>query len=103
MIIIYNYDFSDEKVVFESRNNFIEFAKKEMFLNILITNKNILLFRDIKKDSPLSGREMYIMPQYELFELIPLNKLNYEVIHNNTIINNGEVIIYNVDLDKIIE
>lgn len=99
---MYNYDFYNEKVVYENNNTFVNVNKKELYVSLLITTKNILLFQDLKKSSPLNGRELYIMPEYDLLLKIDLGNTSYKVSDGDTLIDNN-IVIYNFDLDKIIK
>ena len=99
---MYNYDFKNEKVVYENNNIFISINGKELFVSLLITNKNILLFQDLKKNSGLSGREMYIVPEYDLFQKISLHNLKYKIDNDDTLINDN-IILYNLNIDEYVK
>ena len=98
---MYNYDFNDEKVIFERRNTFLEIDNKEYVFNLLVTDKNILLFEDINKNNALKGRGVTMLEQYELVQNLPLKNVKYKIENNNTII--GNIIIYNFELDMYIK
>jgi len=99
---MYIYDFDNEEVIIESVDNLITIKDKEIKSNILLTEKNLLIFKNIKNDSALAGRELYEMPEYELIIKIDLNKIKYSVEENNTYIKigNEEIILYDFDLNR---
>lgn len=99
---MYNYDFSKEKVIFEKLNTLVEISGRSYCYNILITNKNILLFVNVNKNNSLISRGVQLPSENELVKTIPLDKLKYKCIEEDTIINvsNDEIIIYNINIDK---
>ena len=99
---MYNYDFTNEKVVYENNNVYVSINDKELFLSLLITNNSILLFQDLKKSSPLNGRELYIMPEYDLLLKISLSNIKYKIDNNDTIINDN-IVIYNLNIEEYIK
>ncbi len=103
---MFNYDFTKnkEKAIYEDRSVFLDINNKEYNLTMIITNKNILFFNDANKNNILKGRGIAIQPDYLLELSLPLNKINYVIEENNTYIKYKEieVIIYNLDLTKII-
>ena len=100
---MYNYDFKDEEVIFESVDNVISFDDKDGVSNILITKSKLLIFNNVKKNTVLSGRCIQEMPEYELLIEFELSKIKYEIDENNTIIkiDNRELILYNLDLNEV--
>ena len=96
---MYNYDFKDEKVKFEKLNCFIEVDNKEYMFNLLITNKNILLFNNINKKNVLNGRGAYLPAENELFLKIPIKNLKYKIEDGNTLLiyKNKNIVIYEFD------
>lgn len=99
---MYNYDFMDEATEFEQTDTVIEIDSKLLTCNLLITNKNILLFQDINKNNVLKGRGVCLPQNNELFLKIPLDNLEYKVIDNNTYIkfNNKVIIIHKIMLNN---
>ena len=59
---MYNYDFkgNNEKTIFEKENSIVEINDNTYNLSILVTNKNILLFKNINVDNVLNTRGMYM-------------------------------------------
>ncbi len=100
---MYNYDFQNEKVIYENINSFVEIFGKMVNCSILVTDKNILLFEDSEKDRALKGRGIQLPSNYVVFMKIDLKGINYRVDNEDTIINLGDVILYNINLDKIIK
>lgn len=100
---MYNYDFDNEEVLLERVNCLISSNDKDMKCNILVTNKNILFFKNLKENSVLSSREIHELPEYELFLNISLDDINYEVDEDNTIIkiDKNELILFDFDLNKV--
>lgn len=100
---MYNYDFNNEKVLFEKPNTLVEINDNTYYLNVLITESNILLFRDLNSDFvKQKAMGVFVSSEYELVKSISLNKLNYKCVEENTIINNEEIVLYNIRLDKVI-
>ena len=77
---MYLYDFGNEKIIIEWVDNLVSINDREYTMNILLTNLNIILFRNIKKDSILAAREIHEMPEYDVVIKIALNDLKYERI-----------------------
>jgi len=48
---MYNYDFGNEKVIYESVENLISIKNKEGISNIIITKSKLLIFNNIKKNT----------------------------------------------------
>jgi len=101
---MYNYDFENESISLEIVDNLATINDVELKVNILVTKENILLFRNIKAGSVLSSRGIYEMPEYELIVKLDLNKINYKIIEDNTVIDfgNKEIVLYNFDISKVI-
>lgn len=98
---MYNYDFTNEKAVYENRNSIIDINNKTYNLAIIITNKNILFFNDINKNHVLNSRGMS-MPSNFLLELkIPKNKCNYVFEEGNTYLKyqKTDIILYKINLN----
>ena len=99
---MYRYEFIDENVVYEIKDCFVEINKIEFFMNILITNKNILMFQNINKNNVLLSSGIRLPEENELLLSLDFNKINYEVINNNTniLLDEKQIIIYNFDLNN---
>jgi len=97
---MYLSDFENEKFMLEIMDNLVSINDREYTLNIVLSELNLLLFKNIKKDSVLSAREIHEMPEYELIVKINLNELKYDIDDNNTVINysGNEIILYNFNL-----
>lgn len=104
---MYNYPFKDnnEHVLNEATNINIKCLDKQMLVNILLTNKNVLIFYDTERDSALKTSTAQIYPQYEVMLSIDLNNMDYKIVDNDSIINidNKNVILYNFNLTDFIE
>jgi hypothetical protein len=98
---MYYYDFSNEKVIYENINSIVEVDNKTINCSVLVTDKNILLFDNVMKNSVLSARCVQIQPEYKLLLAIKLNNLKYKVEGNDTIIIDKNIILYNINLSKI--
>lgn len=99
---MYSYDFTNEKVINEYTDMIVDINDKTYNLNILITNLNILLFLNIEKFNALNGREVFLMPKYELVKIIKLDNLQYICEDGDTIIETEKLIIYNFKLDEVL-
>ena len=100
---MYNYDFKDEFVVYEYNNCFSVVNNKEMFVNIIITSKNLLIFYDNNSNFiEKKAMGVFISPEYELIASLSLNELKYDCKDNNTSINNN-IILYNFNIKNILE
>ena len=97
---MYNYNFDNEKVLYENINCIVSINDKQLNVSLLVTDKNILLFENIMKNNVLEGRLVSIPAEYELIYKIDLNNTSYKVSDGDTLIANNTVI-YNFDLDKI--
>lgn len=100
---MYNYDFKNNEIINEIVENLVSINSKEFIANIIVTKNKILIFENILRNTVLSGRGIYEMPQYELILEINLDEIKYRVDDNNTIINinENEVIIYSFNLKNI--
>ena len=103
---MYNYDFkkAQEVTLLEKENVIVEIDNNTYNLSVLITNKNILFFRNINIGNVLNTRGMYMPPEYELELKIPKDKIKIKVEDNNTIIKylDSEIIIYNLNIQAFI-
>jgi len=100
---MYNYNFECEKTLLEIVDNLATINDEEMRVNILITEENILIFKNIKENSVLNSRGMHEMPEYELIVKIKIDDIKYEFDEENTIIelSKKEIILYKFDLSKV--
>ncbi len=97
---MYNYNFDNEKVLYENINCIVSINDKQLNISLLVTDKNILLFDNIMKNNVLEGRLVSIPAEYELIYKIDLRNTSYKVSDGDTLIDNN-IVIYNFDLDKI--
>lgn len=100
---MYNYNFECEKIVLEIVDNLVSINDNEFTSNIIITEDNLLLFKNIKEKSALNAKCVYEMPEYELLVKIKFQDIQYKIDEENTIIelNDKEVILYKFDLSKV--
>lgn len=101
---MYNYNFANEKVIFEKVNCVAEINQKEILVNILLTKQNLLFFYNINSGI-LKEKTMGVIvgPEYDLLLKISLNNLKYTCEGNNTFIDNGNVTIYDFILRKVLK
>ena len=99
---MYNYNFEMERILLEFVENLISIDDSESTCNIIITEENLMIFNNIKKNSVLSAKNIIEMPEYELLIKINLNDIDYEVDDENTTIRyrDKEIILYDFDLSK---
>ena len=99
---MYNYDFKkeNEKTLLEHENLIVDIDNNSYNLSVLVTNKNILFFRNINIGNVLNTRGMYMPPEYELELKIPKDKIKINIEDNNTIIKylDSEIIIYDLNI-----
>ena len=99
---MYNYDFkgNNEKTIFEKENLIIEINGNTYDLSLLVTNKNILFFKNANVGNVLNTRGMYMPPEYLLEFKIPKDQMKLKIENNNSIIKylDSEIVIYNLDL-----
>lgn len=92
---MYNYDFNKEIIKQEYINKLVSINDKEIFVNIIITDKNLLFFYNYDNDFVTKKAQgILLTTNYELIFQEELNNLNYECDEDNTYINIDEVIIY---------
>ena len=99
---MYNYDFSNEQVIYEKNNIIIEINNQIFRGNVLLTDKNLLLFRDSTDFIKQKSQGIFILQKYELVYKSGLDNLKYEVEDNDSYINNDEIILYEINLKEII-
>jgi hypothetical protein len=98
---MYNYDFENEKVLEEFVNMAVDVNKKRMVLDIIITNRNILMFRETTQDNVLSSVYVHHIPKYELLYLFDKDvEIKNEPTPDDTTIQAKDetIVIYNLDL-----
>lgn len=104
---MYNYTFKEnnEHVLNEAADVNIKFEKRNMLVNILLTNKNILVFYDTERDSALKTRGMQVMPEFEVLFKVDLSNMDYTINDEDTILhmNGGSVTMYNFNIKDFIE
>jgi len=99
---MYNYDFKNEIIKCELIDNLVEINNKELKVNVILTENSLLLFYNIANDFiKMKTQGVFVTPSYELLLKLKIKDFNYEVIDNNTYINNEEIIIYNFDINKV--
>lgn len=104
---MYNYNFNknNEKIQNEIPNVEIQLNKCYYLTNIVITNKNLLVFYDMNRDNPLKSQGVQVLPDMNAIISIPKNKLEKRSDNINSYIkyDNSEVILYGIDLDEYIK
>ncbi len=104
---MYNYPFRDneEYVISEETDVNCQSCESNILVNILLTNKNILIFKDTDKDNPLKSQGIQTMPEYEVCFKIALNNMNYTINEKDTIlnVNNNFITLYNFNIKDFIE
>ena len=99
---MYNYDFknNNEVTLTEQENLIVDIDNNTYNLSVLVTNKNILFFRNINVGNVLNTRGMYMPPEYELELKIPKDKIKINIEDNNTIVKylDSEIIIYKLNI-----
>ena len=98
---MYNYDFKDEKVLFEKNHCLAEINNKEIFIDVLVTDKNLLLFYNEANDFiNMKTQGIFFTPNYELLKKIKLDNLAYECDDKNTYIDKEQIVIYDFCLQS---
>ena len=70
---MYNYDFKNESIRLEKHNVFVEINSKELFVSILVTDKNLLLFYNTESDFVTQkSRGVFVTPSYMNVKIIIL-------------------------------
>lgn len=103
---MYNYPFKKEEefVINEAADINCKFDEKKLFVNILLTNKNILVFYNTDKYNPLKSTGIQTMPEYELLFKVALNNMDYKIKNPDTLLYiNNTVILYNFNIKDFIE
>lgn len=104
---MYNYAFkeNDEHVLNEAADINIKFDKRNMLVNILLTNKNVLVFYDTERDSAFKTGGMQVMPEFEVLFKVDLGNMDYTINGEDTVLNveNTFVTMYNFNIKDFIE
>ena len=104
---MYNYTFKEnnEHVLNEAADVNIKIEKRNMLVNILLTNKNVLVFYDTERDNALKTRGMQVMPEFEVLFKVDLSNMDYTINDEDTILhmNGGSVTMYNFNIKDFIE
>ena len=102
---MYNYPFRDneEYVLSEEAEVNCQVHESNMLVNILLTNKNILIFKE--KNNTLKSGEIHTMLEFEVCFKVPLNNMDYTINKEDTILNidNDVVTLYNLNIKDFIE
>lgn len=101
---MYKYDFLDEVVIYEKTSTFIEINEQEFFASILITDKNLLIFKNINNDflkQKASG--VFVTPEYELIKKISLDNIKYNCEDGNTFFKEYNLVLYDINLNKVLK
>ena len=104
---MYNYPFRDneEYAISEKETINCKVSNKNILVNVLLTNKNILIFYDSDRDNPIKSSGIQTMPEYEVLFKIPLNNMDYTIISEDTLLNieGDSIILYNFNIKDFIE
>ncbi len=104
---MYNYPFkeNEEYVISEHTDVISKLNCREFIVNILLTNKNILIFYSANKDNLIKNYKEHTFPEYEIIYKIKLNNMNYKIDNKNTIliINGNKLTLYNFNIKEFIE
>ncbi len=102
---MYNYPFRDNKEYAISEKSSVNcmFDNKSILVNILLTNKNILIFND--SDNPIKESKIKNLSEYKVLFKVPLDNMNYKVNDKDTLlnINDSIVTLYNFNIKDFIE
>lgn len=99
---MYRYNFECEKILLEFMNILASIKDEEHRVNILITEDNILIFKNANEEI-LSLKGITPVADYVLIVKIKLSDIDYIIHEENTVIkyNNDEIILYDFDLSKV--
>ena len=104
---MYNYDFENnkEKIKEEIINIEVCFNNCYYLTNIVITNKNLLVFYDMNRDNVLKSQGVQVLPDLNAFISIPIKKLEirYDNINSYIKYQNKEVTLYGVNIEDYID
>ena len=104
---MYNYPFRDneEYAISEGASVNCKAGNKNIIVNVLLTNKNILIFYDSDKNNLVKSSGIQTMPEYEVLFKVPLDNMNYKVSEEDTLLNidGSDVTLYNFNIKDFIE
>lgn len=95
---IYPFKENDEIIFNEREEVLIRLENKKLKVNILLSNKNILVFYNT--DFNLDNK--HITSNYKLIYKIDLSNMEYEIKNKNSYFRNIDVIFYDFDIEDFI-
>lgn len=103
---IYNYDkIENENVIFEAMNLICELNNIKIEVSLVITNKRLILFEDINKNSYIEvlniKRKGFQLPSYYPVLEVKINDIERKVLFDDGTeinFNNNSLFIYKLDL-----
>ena len=104
---MYNYDFENnkEKIKEEITNVEVCFNNCYYLTNIVITNKNLLVFYDMNRDNVLKSQGVQVLPDLNAFISVPIKKIEtrYDNINSYIKYQNKEVTLYGINIEDYID
>ena len=103
---MYNYPFKENgEYVLSEYDSIQNSFGINLPVNVLLTNKNILVFYDSDADNILKSQAVCTMPQYEVLCKLALDNLDYSLKNDNTILNidDNSFVLYDFNLKDFIE
>ena len=99
---MYEYEFKDENIVSEYRNVTIKCDDCYYMVNIVFTDKNMLIFYDLNSNNILKSRNVQVIEKYALILKQKLDEIDSKISDDNTILicNNRKAIVYNFNIEK---
>ena len=100
---MYNYDFDNEKIIKEFTNTKIDINGDRKVLDIILTDKNILIFRESTQDNVLKAAIfIHQIPKYDLLYSFTKNvkMTNAPTMDDTTIHGEDEITLYNINLKE---
>lgn len=99
---MYIYDFlkDNEHAINEREQVLISKFNEELFVNIILTNKKLLLFSKCESSS-----SKILVPMYKVLFSFNLDNLDYHIEGNSTVISSNDSVIqlHNFNLDEFIK